>query len=132
MKFEGWVTDCRLCSFLGFMFTDDSNFTTQVDAGSISQVMEQRTWPTNTILKMLCSTEGTMVAMLDILENTSRRCPVCFMEEVSARLELSSRRNPLVKAHALFCEGFKEVRGNESKLFVVHGKIENIFLWEVQ
>ena len=48
-------------------------------------------------------------------------------QEVSARLEVSPKRKPLAKAHALFDKGLKEVRGNESRINVVYGKIQKSF-----
>ena len=42
---------------------------------------------------------------------------------VLERLEISPRRKPLAKAHALFYEDLKEVGGNKSKTKVVYGKI---------
>ena len=47
--------------------------------------------------------------------------------EVSSRLEMSPKRKPLAKAHALFYKGLKEVKGDESKTHVVNGKIQMSF-----
>ena len=46
---------------------------------------------------------------------------------VSCRLELSPKRKPWAKAHALFHKGLKEVKGDESKIHVVYGKIHISF-----
>ena len=46
---------------------------------------------------------------------------------VSARLEMSPKRKPLAKAHAMFLNGLKEVGGNESKVNSVYGKIQISF-----
>ena len=45
-------------------------------------------------------------------------------------MEMSPKRKPLAKAHALFDKGLKEVGGNKSKINVVYGKIQMSFLWE--
>ena len=47
---------------------------------------------------------------------------------VSERLEISSKRKPLAKAHALFYEDLKEVGGKKSKTNVVYGKNYDQFL----
>ena len=46
---------------------------------------------------------------------------------VSCRFELSPKRKPLAKAHALFYRGLKEVKGDESKIHVVYGKLQISF-----
>ena len=42
---------------------------------------------------------------------------------VSSRLELGPKRKPLAKAHASFCEGLEEMKGDRSKIHVVDRKI---------
>ena len=45
-------------------------------------------------------------------------------------MEMSPKRKPLAKAHALFAlfdKGLKEVGGNKSKINVVYGKIQMSF-----
>ena len=49
---------------------------------------------------------------------------------VSSRLELSPKRKPLAKAHALFHKGLKEVEGDEPIIFVVYCKIQMSFFVE--
>ena len=46
---------------------------------------------------------------------------------VSARLELSPKRKPSAKAHALFYKGLEEVKGDKSKIHIVYGKIQISF-----
>ena len=48
-------------------------------------------------------------------------------QEISSRLEMSPKRKPLTKAHALFYKGFKTVDGDESTISVVYGKIQISF-----
>ena len=43
------------------------------------------------------------------------------MIQVTSRLELSPKRKPLAKVHALFCKGLEQVNGDKSKIHVVHG-----------
>ena len=47
-----------------------------------------------------------------------------FVGGAMARLEMSPKRKPLAKAHALFYKGPKEVGENEFEINVVYGKVQ--------
>ena len=65
-----------------------------------------------------------MVGMLDTTKQELKKVPYKLHgQEVSSRLEMSPKRKPLARAHALFHKGLKEVKGDESKIHVVYGKI---------
>ena len=53
--------------------------------------------------------------------------PMLRGREVSSRLEMSLRRKPLAKAHAVVYKGLKYVKGDESKIHVVYGKFQISF-----
>ena len=55
------------------------------------------------------------VGLLDIIRTELKKGPHELRgREVSSRLELSRKRKPLAKAHALFYKGLKEVKGDEA------------------
>ena len=58
-----------------------------------------------------------MVRLLDIIKEEFKK-ELCTLRgrEVSSRLEMSPKRKPLAKAHALFLQGFKEVGQDSHKL----------------
>ena len=98
MEFKGWDTDYRT---------------------------EQGTWPTKMMVIMWFSNEAnllTRIGLPDIMREELKKGPYKQKGHVvSCRLELSLKRKPLAKAHALFYKGLEEARG-ESKIHVVHGK----------
>ena len=70
----------------------------------------------------------TRIGLLDIIRTELKKEPYKLREKVvSCRFELSLKRKPLAKAHALFCKGLKEVKGDESKIHVVYGKFQISF-----
>ena len=72
--------------------------------------------------------QGTWATIIEIVEEEIKKMPYKLRgQEVSARLEMSPKRKSLAKAHALFDRGLKAVGGNESKMNVVHGKIQISF-----
>ena len=70
----------------------------------------------------------TRIGLLDVMREELKKGP-CKQkgQEVSSRLELSPKRKPLSKAHALFYTGLKTVKGDESRIHVVYGKIQISF-----
>ena len=69
-----------------------------------------------------------MVGLLDIIKEELKKKPYRLRGQViSSRLEMSPKRKPLAKAYALFFQGLKVVKGDESKIHVVHGKIQISF-----
>ena len=92
---------------------------------------EQGTRPTKTMVNMWFSNDTnlpTRVGLLGIIKTELKKEPYKLRgREVSSRLELSPKRKPLAKAHALFCKGLKEMKGDESKIHVVYGKIQMSF-----
>ena len=58
--------------------------------------------------------------MLDIVQKELKNVPYKLHgQEISSRLEMSPKRKPLAKAHALFYKGIEAAGGNESKINVV-------------
>ena len=94
---------------------------------------EQWNGPTKTVVSMWFRNETnlpTMVGMLDITKKNSRRCPKRLHgQEICARLEMSPKRKPLARAHALFYKT-PQVGGDESKIHVFYGKISISFFVE--
>ena len=97
---------------------------------------EQGTWPTKTLVSLWFKNEtnmATMIGLLKFVTDELKKIPYKLRDQVvSARLEMSPKKKPLAKGHALFYKGLKEVGGNESKINVVHGKIQISFFVEVQ
>ena len=93
---------------------------------------EQGTWPTKTMVNMWFSNEAnlpSMIGLLDIIKEALKKDPYKLRgREVTSRLEMSPKRKPLARAHALFYKGLKEVKGSESKIHVVYGKIQISFI----
>ena len=77
---------------------------------------EQGTWPTK-----------TMVSVWFIKEEFKKEPYKLRGQVVSSRLEMSLKRKSLARAHALFYKGLKAVKGDESKIHIVHGKIQISF-----
>ena len=74
---------------------------------------------------------STIVGLLNFIKTELKEEPYKLRgREVSSRLEVSPKRKPLAKAHALFYKGLKEVTGDESKIHVVYGKIQISFFVE--
>ena len=65
-----------------------------------------------------------MIGLFEIKEEIKKVPYKLHGQEVSARLEMSPKRKPLAKAHALFYKGLKEVGRNGSKIHVVYEKIQ--------
>ena len=91
---------------------------------------EQGTWPTKTFVSVWFKNEtnmSTMIGMLEIGKNGLKKVPYKLHgQEVSARLEISPKRKPWAKAHALFYKGLEEAGGNEKN--VVFGGNSDQFL----
>ena len=89
------------------------------------------TWPTKIMVSMWFSNEAnlqTKIGLLDVIRSELKKGPYKQKGQVvSSRLELSPKRKPLAKAHALFHTGLEEVRGDTSKIHVVHGKFQISF-----
>ena len=70
-----------------------------------------------------------MIGLFEIVQNELKKIPHKLLDQVvSARLEMSLKKKPLAKAHALFYKGLKAVGGSESKINVVYGKVQISFL----
>ena len=73
---------------------------------------EQGTWPTKTIVSVWFRNEtnlSTMVGMLDIIKKELKKEPCTLHgQEISSRLEISPKRKPLARAHALFYKRCQE------------------------
>ena len=68
---------------------------------------------------------ATRIGLLGIIRTELRKEPYMLRERVvSSGLELSPKRKPLAKAHALFHKELKEVNGDESKIHVVFKKFK--------
>ena len=93
---------------------------------------EQGTWPTETMVSMCPAVKPTCRGWLGCWTSSKQKLkkePYKLRgQEISSRLEMSPKRKPLAKAHALFCKGLKVVKGDESKIHVVCGKIQISFL----
>ena len=91
---------------------------------------EQGSWPTKLIVSMWLKNETNLPTMAGILDTIKKFKKVPYKlhgQEVSSKSEMSPKRKPLAKAHALFYKGLKEVGGDESKIHVVYGKIQISF-----
>ena len=93
--------------------------------------IEQGTWPTKIMVSLWFSNEAnlpTRIGLLDVMREELTNGPYKQKDQVvSSRLELSPRRKPLAKAHALFYKGLEEVKGDKSKIHVVYDKIQISF-----
>ena len=70
----------------------------------------------------------TRIGLLDINRPELKKEPYKLRERVvSSRFELSPKRKQLAKANALFHKFLKEVKGDESKIHVVYGKLQISF-----
>ena len=70
----------------------------------------------------------TRIGLLDVMREELTKGPYKQKDQVvSSRLELSPKRKPLAKAHAMFNKGLEEVTGDRSKIHVVYGKIQTSF-----
>ena len=81
------------------------------------QKQKQGTWPKQIVVKMWFSNEANLpmrIGLLDIIRTELKKEPYKLRERVvSCRLELSPKRKPLAKAHALFHKVLKEVKGDD-------------------
>ena len=98
---------------------------------------ERGTWRTKTIVKIFFSNETnlpTMVKLLDFtkVEFQERALHVCADEKYRPCWKWTRKGSRWRKPHALFLQGFKEVGGDEPKIFVVSWKIQiNFFVGRV-
>ena len=125
MKFKGWVTDNKQCSYQELTETEVSNFIkdlNQMVPGKIKSILidwdqtrtEQGTWPTKTIVSMWFRNETnlpTKVGLLDIIKTELEKEPKkLYGQEISSRLEKSPKRKPLARAHML-CSAWSQRGG---------------------
>ena len=93
---------------------------------------EQGNWPTKTIVNMWIKNETNLATMIGlpkiVEEEMKKKTPYKIREqEVAARLEVSSKRNPWRKRMPCSYKGLKAVGGDESKINVVYGKLQISF-----
>ena len=72
----------------------------------------------------------TRIGLLDVMRELKKGPYKQKGQVVSSRLELSPKRKPLAKAHALFYKGLEEMKGDKSKIHVVYGKTQSNFFVE--
>ena len=145
MECKGWVTDYKKCSYQGLTATEVPHFIRDLQEMVPDQFYkytdwdktrtEQGSWPTKTFINMWSNETNlaTMVGLLEFVKEEIKKVPYkLHWQEVSARLEMSQKRKPLAKAHALFYNGLKDVRRNKSKINVVCRNFRSVSLWEVQ
>ena len=70
-----------------------------------------------------------MIVLLKVVTEELKKEPHKIRDqEVTARLEVSPpKKKPLAEAHALFYKGLNAVKGDESQITVVYGKLQISF-----
>ena len=93
---------------------------------------EQGSWSTKTMISLWFRSDTNLATMIELLRvvTDELNAKPCKLHDrlVKARLEISSQKKPLTKAHALFYKELKAVKADESKISVIYGKLQISFL----